>query len=420
MNRSVPVGGRLPVEHFLRNGAGAIAILALLLAPVDAAAENWPDFRGPAGDGHSTETNVPVNWSEQKNIRWKMPLPGKGWSTPIITGNEIWLTTATDDNRSLRVLAIDATKGAILRNVEVFRLPSTFRGHEKNSGASPSVLIEGDRVYAHFGSYGTACLRRDGTVLWRNADLKFFQVHGPGGSPVLFEDLIIFNADGNDIQFVAALNKDTGKIVWRAPRPSAMAYSTPLIIRTPAGPQLISTGANRAWSYDPRSGKPLWWVNYEGFSNVPRPVFAHGMVYLCTGFYTPNLLAVRVDGSGDVTATHIVWRATRGVPLTPSPIVVNEFVYIVNDSGIASCYDAKTGKEQWRQRLPGTYSASPVFASAKIYFLNENGQTTVIASGGDFKKLASNTLEGEFLSSMGVSGRAFFHRSATHLYRIEE
>ena len=177
---------------------------------------------------------------------------------------------------------------------------------------------------------------------------------------MLFEDLLIFSADGNDTQAVVALDKNTGKIVWRTPRPSGMAYSTPLVIRTDAGPQVVSTGANRAYSYDPRTGKALWWVNYgDGFSNVPRPVFAHGIVYLCTGFYRPALMAVRLGGSGDVTDTHVVWQTLRGTPLTPSPIVVGDLLYMISDNGIVSCLDAKTGKELWRQRFPERIQRRP-------------------------------------------------------------
>ena len=426
MIRSVTVGVDRQSRDFRHNSGSAdntcvrtAFLLAFCLSSI-AHAEDWPDFRGPYGNGHSSETRLPMNWSEKQNIRWKVEIPGKGWSSPVAVGSEIWLTTATDNNRSLRVLAIDAAKGAIVRNVEVFRLPSTARLHEKNSGASPSVLVEGDHVYAHFGSYGSACIRRDGTIVWRNTELKYFQVHGPGGSPVLFDNLLIFSADGNDTQFVVALDKNTGKVAWRTPRPSGMAYSTPLVIRTEAGPQVVSTGAHRAYAYDPRTGKPIWWVNYgDGFSNVPRPVFADGIVYLCSGFNHPSLLAVRLGGTGDVTATHVAWQTARGAPLTPSPIVVGALLYMVSDNGIASCLDAKSGKEVWRQRLPGTYSASPVFADGKIYFLNEVGETTVIAPGGDFRKLASNLLDGEFLASMAVSGRAFYLRSSTHLYRVE-
>jgi outer membrane protein assembly factor BamB len=330
------------------------------------------------------------------------------------------LTTATDGDRSLRVLSVDAASGEIGVNVEVFRLTTPVRGHEKNSGASPSVIVEGDRAYVHFGQYGTACVKRDGAILWRTQELKFAQVHGPGGSPVLFENLLILNADGHDTQFVAALDKNSGKVVWRKPRPSAMAYSTPLIIQTPAGPQFVSTGAHRTVSYNPRTGDEIWSVSYgDGFSNVPRPVYGNGLVFICTGFYQPNLLAVRPDGKGDVTSTHVVWRTARGVPLTPSPIIVGEHIYIVSDNGILGCFEAKSGKEVWRQRLPGSYSASPVFAGGRIYFLSEEGEMTVIATGTTFRKLGSNKLEGRFFASPAVSSGAIFLRSDSHLYRLQ-
>jgi outer membrane protein assembly factor BamB len=385
-----------------------------------ASAEDWPQFRGPGGDGVSKETKLPLTWSEKENVRWKVPLPGEGWSSPVVAGGEIWLTTATEAKRSLRALLVDAGTGRLRHNVEVFRLDSPVQGHEKNSGASPSAIVEGERVYVHFGSYGTACLRRDGTVLWRTQELKYSQVHGPGGSPQLYENLLILNCDGTDTQFVAALDKNTGKVVWRKPRPSAMAYSTPLLVQTAAGPQVVSTGAFRTISYDPRTGNELWSVRYgDGFSNVPRPVFAHGLVFLCTGFYQPEPLAVRLDGKGDVTSSHIVWRFARGVPLTPSPLVAGEQIYIVSDNGIVSCLDAKTGKENWRQRFPGNYSASPLFADERIYLTSEEGETTVIAPGTEFRKLASNKLDGRFFASIAVSSGALFLRSDKHLYRIE-
>jgi outer membrane protein assembly factor BamB len=384
-------------------------------------AENWPQFRGPGGDGHSKETNLPITWSERENVTWKVALPGRGWSSPTISGNEIWLTAATDSDRSLRLLSVDARTGQLGRDVEIFKLPAAVKGHAKNSGASPTPILDGDRIYVHFGSYGTACVKRDGTIVWRTQELKYAQVHGPGGSPVLFENLLIFNADGHDTQFVAALDKDTGKLVWRKPRPSAMAYATPLVIQTSAGPQVVSPGAHRAVSYNPRTGEEIWSVSYgDGFSNVPRPVYAHGLVFICTGFYQPHLLAVRPDGKGDITATHVAWRYTRGVPLTPSPIVVAEHVYIVSDNGILACLDAKTGKELWRERLPGNYSASPTFADGRIYFLNEEGETTVIAPGASFRKLAANRLEGRVFASPAVSSGAIFSRSDTHLYRLEK
>lgn len=389
------------------------------MLPLAAIAADWPDFRGPQGGGHSAEKNLPLTWSESENVLWKTALPGRGWSTPVIGGDEIWLTAAAEGSRSLRVLMVEAGTGAIKRNVEVFRLSEPVAGHSKNSGASPSALLDGDRVYVHFGSYGTACLRRDGQVLWRNTELHYFQAHGPGGSPVLAEDRLILSCDGNDTQFVVALDKHTGKVVWRKPRPSAMAYATPLVIQTPGGPQVVSPGAHRTVSYDPRTGEELWHVTYgDGFSNVPRPVFGGGLVYITTGFYQPELLAVRVDGRGDVTRSHVAWRYGRGVPLTPSPVLVDGLIYMVSDNGIVTCLDARTGKEQWRQRLSGNFSASPVSADGRIYFLSEEGETTVIAPGRVFRKLAGNKLDGRFLASIAVSAGALYTRSDTHLYRI--
>ena len=395
------------------------ASLILVLPWLVADADDWPEFRGPHGDGRSSEVNLPLTWSEQGNIRWKVAIPGRGWSSPVIVGRDVWLTTATDSNRSLRLISLSAATGRIQTNIEVFRLAEAVAGHEKNSAASPTPIVQGDRVYVHFGSYGTACIRRDGTILWRTQELKFSQVHGPGGSPVIYENLLIVNCDGHDTQFVAALDKDTGRIVWQRPRPSAMAYATPLVIRTSNGVQVVSPGAHRAISYNPQTGEELWSISYgEGFSNVPRPVFAHGLAYLTTGFYNPKLLAVRVDGKGNVSTTHVAWRYERGVPLTPSPVIAGEYLYMVSDNGIATCLNALTGQEIWRQRLAGSYSASPVFADGKIWFLSEEGDTHIIAAGKEFNKLAVNKLEGRFLASMAVSSGALFLRSDAHLYRI--
>jgi outer membrane protein assembly factor BamB len=395
------------------------AALILIGPALVAEADDWPQFRGPDGDGRSSEANLPLTWSEQQNIRWKTAIPGRGWSSPVVVDGELWLTTATDGNRSLRLISVDAATGRIQKDVEVFRLTDAVAGHEKNSAASPTPIVEGDRVYVHFGSYGTACVKRDGKLLWRTQELKFAQVHGPAGSPVLYENLLIVNCDGHDKQFVAALDKNTGAIAWQSPRPSAMAYATPLVIRTPKNVQVVSPGAHRAVSYNPATGEELWSVSYgDGFSNVPRPVFAHGLTYLTTGFYNPKLLAVRPDGKGNVSATHVAWRYERGVPLTPSPVVAGEYLYMISDNGIATCLNALTGEEIWRQRLTGSYSASPVFADGKVWFLSEEGETHVVAVGKDFRKLAVNKLDGRFLASMAISSGALFLRSDAHLYRI--
>ena len=391
-------------------------VLLLLLNPW---VDDWPQFRGPTGQGISEERGLPLTWSETKNVRWKAPIPGRGWSSPVIQGDRIWLTTATEEGKSLRAIAIDLNTGAILQNVEVFHLKSAKLTNSKNSFASPTPVVEGDRVYLHFGAFGTACITQSGEIVWKTRLEYDNGQHGTGGSPVLYDDLLILSCDGNDVQFVVALDKATGKVRWKKMREGYQAYTTPLVVSLPAGDQVISPGAFRAIAYEPRTGKEIWQVKYgEGFSNVPRPVYGNGLVFICTGFQQASLLAVRPDGRGDVTKSKIEWRLDRGVPLTPSPLLVGDELYMVSDNGIATCVDAKTGQELWRARLGGNYSASPIYADGKIYFLSEEGESIVIAPGRELKHLATNQLDGPTLASIAVSSGSLFIRSATHLYRI--
>ena len=383
-------------------------------------AEDWPQFRGPDGQGHSSERALPLTWSEKENVRWKVPIPGRGWSSPAIAAGRIWLTTATGGDRSLSAICLDRDTGRVTRTVELFQLAAANPINGKNSYASPTPLLEADNVYLHFGPYGTACITSSGEIVWTTR-LKYSPEHGPGGSPVLFEDLLIVSCDGQDIQYVVALDKRTGKIRWKTSRAGYQAYTTPLVIEAAGRAQVVSPGAHRAIAYDPRTGKEIWWVRYgQGFSNVPRPVFGAGLVFICSGFFEPAVLAVRPDGAGDVTKTHIAWTLKRGAPLTPSPLLVGEELYVIGDSGIATCLDAKTGAEHWRARLGGNFSASPVYADGRIYFLNEEGETTVIASGTQFQKLAANKLDGATLASIAVSGGALFIRTGENLYRLEQ
>jgi len=385
---------------------------------------DWPQFRGPTGQGHSTETGLPIEWSESRNIVWKTPVPGRGWSSPVVADGRIWLTTATKDKgTSLRALAYDVENGRELINVEVFHLRSADLTNPKNSHASPTPIVEGDRVYVHFGAQGTAALSTSGEIIWKTR-LPYESQHGNGGSPTLYGDLLIVSCDGSDDAFVAALDKRTGKTRWRASRrqPFDQAYSTPLVIRVGERDEIVSVGAYRAAAYDPQTGKEIWRVSYaDGFSNVPRPVYGHGLVYIATGFQQPSLLAVRADGTGDVTKTHIAWTLRRAAPLTPSPLLVGDDLYVVNDGGIATCLDAKSGAPRWIQRLGGgDYSASPVLADARIYFLSESGVATVIAPGKEFRRLATNTLDGDTLASMAIAAGSIFIRTDSHLYRIAE
>jgi len=407
-------------------GVALRVALALLLALTGAAvrAEDWPQFRGPTGQGHSAERGLPLEWNEARSVIWKTPVPGRGWSSPVVAGGRIWLTSAVRDRggASLRVLAYDAETGREALAVELFRLRDAALLNPKNSHASPTPIIEGDRVYVHFGAAGTAAITTAGEVVWKTS-IRFTNQHGGGGSPVLYEDLLIFNCDGWDAAFVIALDARTGKERWKANRryPADQAYTTPLVIRVGDRDQLVSVGAYRAAAYDPRTGREIWRVSYrDGFSNVPRPVYGHGLVYIATGFQQPSLIAVRADGTGDVTRTHTAWTQQRAAPYTPSPLLVGDVLYTVSDIGIAAALDAKTGVPYWQQRIGGNYSASPVHADGRIYFQNEEGLTTVVAPGTEFRVLARNQLDGGMLASMAVSGGSIFIRTEDHLYRIGE
>jgi outer membrane protein assembly factor BamB len=391
-------------------------------AGASALSQDWPQFRGPDGQGHSTERGLPTEWSESKNVAWKVSVPGRGWSSPVVADGKVWLTTATSVGResSLRLLSFDAATGRPGLEVEVFRLRDSALLNAKNSHASPTPIVEADRVYVHFGAQGTAALSTTGDVIWKTRQVYESQ-HGNGGSPVLYGELLIFSCDGFDEAFIVALDKRTGKTRWRTlrPQPWSQAYSTPLVIRVADRDQIVSVGAFHAAAYDPQNGKEIWRVSYpDGFSNVPRPVYGNGLVFITTGFQQPAILAIRPDGKGDVTRTHVAWTLTRGAPLTPSPLLVGDELYVVTDAGIASSIDARTGAIRWQHRLGEGVSASPVLADGRIYVLDEQGRTTVIALGQTFMQVATNVLDGPALASMAVASRSFFIRTATHLYRI--
>ena len=405
------------------------ALATILLGGADLMSQEWPQFRGPTGQGHAEAKGLPLLWSETQNVRWKVPVAGVGWSSPVVSNGRVWLTTSVEVPKSprergglsLRALAFDIATGKPLVDVEVFRLTRLRDLNPKNSFASATPIVDGDRVYVHFSADGTAAISTTGDVLW-TARFPYESQHGGGGSPVLYKDLLIFNCDGNGVDaFVVALDTRTGKERWRRDRrkPSDQAYTTPLVITVEGRDQLISVGAYRAGAYDPATGREIWRVSYaDGFSNVPRPVFGNGLVFIATGFQQPTLIAVRPGGEGDVTRTHVAWTLTRGAPFTPSPILVGDLLYVVSDSGILTLVDAAGGKVHYQQRLGGNYSASPVLADGRIYFLSEEGVTTVISPGVAFNRLAVNRLDGATLASMAMSDGAVYIRSHTHLYRL--
>jgi outer membrane protein assembly factor BamB len=416
--------------------------LAAVATPV--AAENWPEFRGPTGQGHSSADNLPTEWSQTQNVSWKKTIPGKGWSSPVVYDGRLFLTTAVpnagnDDGQEkdseqnsgvgsdaapqvLHVLCLDAKSGELLWDREVFRHGDS-RIHGKNSHASPTPICDRDQVYVHFGTHGTARLDHAGKIVWKMQDLVYKPQHGNGGSPALGPEALYINCDGADRQFIAAVDRETGKVRWRTIRPThtgnGFSFSTPLLVEVNGSTQVISPASNFVLSYDATSGREIWRVEYPGgYSVVPRPVYGHGLVYACSGFNKPSLYAIRPDGKGDVTKTHVAWQTTRGVPHTPAPLVVGDEIYFVSDKGVASCLDAKSGDSHWRERVGGNHSAAPIYADGRIYFLSEEGEATVIAAGTEFAQIAKNALEERTLASYAVADGAVFIRTLTQLYRI--
>ena len=395
----------------------------LCLATFASAATDWPQFRGPDGNGHSPAKNLPLTWDTTKNVAWKTELPGKGWSSPALHKNRLYLTTAenADANLSLRVLCHDAATGKQLWSTEAIATPPV-KHHSKNSQASPTVLADGDRLYVHFGHYGTACLDLAGKVVWKQSDLQYSPVHGNGGSPILVGNALIFSCDGGSDPFVVALDKGSGKVLWKVKRETTakknFSFTTPTLITVKGQQQLITPGSGVVCALDPKTGAELWRCRYgEGYSVIPKPVFGHGMIFLSSGYDKPVLHAIRADGKGDVTDTHIAWKLEKGAPHTPSPLLVGNELYVVSDAGIASCLDAKTGTVHWSERAGGNYSASPLFADGKIWLQNETGIGVVLKPGKTFEKLAENPLGEKTLASYAVTDGALFIRTETSLYR---
>ncbi len=410
---------------FRRAQSGTTAAL-VLAAMVGLGADDWPEFRGPTGQGHADDPDVALTWSETEHVTWKAPVPGRGWSSPVVADGRLWLTTATlsGAGSSLRLLAYDVATGENTLDVEVFGSSEVNPLNPKNSLASPTPVLDpdGERIYVHFGPTGTAALTPEGETVWR-ARFPYISQHGNGGSPILHDGRLIVSIDGYDTAYLVAVDARTGQEQWRSMRPDpvSQAYSTPLPIDVAGRTLIVNVSAFRTSAHDPATGDQVWEVVYpNGFSNVPRPVYGHGMVYVSTGFQTPTLLAIRADGEGDVTRTHVAWRLRRGAPLTPSPLVVGDELYVVTDFGIATCVDARTGEIHWQERLGGNHSASPLYAGGRVYFQNEEGVTTVLAPGPEYRELARNRLDGIVLASMAVSDGALFIRTDTHLYRIEE
>lgn len=392
------------------------------------AAEDWPEFRGPTGQGIATAKNVPVHWNATSNVVWKAAIPGEGWSSPVLVNGKIYLTAAVTDstNISLRALCVNANDGVIQWSVEVFQPdPEAAQVmHKKNSLASPTPIVRNGKVYVHFGHLGTAALDLSGKILWRQAGMKYSPMHGNGGSPALIGDALVFSCDGETDPFLVAFDAKTGVVRWKTARDSTasrkFSFSTPLVIEVDGATQIISPTSGFVAGYDPKDGREIWRARFpEGFSIVARPLFAHGLLFISSSYMKPVLYAIKPAGAkGDVTETNIVWKHDKGVPNTPSPLVVGDEIYFVSDSGIATCLDARTGNLHWSERLGGGFSASLVLAEGRIYFQNEEGVGTVLKAGKTFEVLAKNDLGERTLASPAVTDNTILLRSKSHLWRI--
>ena len=406
------------------------AIVLALAASLAMAGENWPQFRGPNADGHADHAALPLTWSETENVTWKTPIHDRGWSSPVIWAGQVWMTTATEDGTKMFAVCVDRSSGKVVHDVKVFDVAKPEHIAAINSYASPTPVIEAGRVYVHFGTYGTACLdTKSGEVLWTRRDLNCDHHEGPGASPILFDNLLIFNVDGCDVQYVVALDKAAGKTAWKTNRSvdysqvhrfCRKSYNTPIVIEADGRRQLISQGSKAMMGYDPLTGEELWKVRYRGWSMTPRPLFGHGLLFIIIDFETPELWAAKPGGRGDLPETAVAWKIARGMPQKPSLLLVGDLLYLVNDKGAAMGIEAKTGQVVWKQSLGGEFSASPIYAGGRIYFFGESGTTTVMTPGREPKVLAVNRIGGRTMASPAVAGQALFVRTQDHLYRIEK
>lgn len=411
----------------------------LLLACLAAhAGVDWPEMRGPTQNGHADNKGLPIHWSETENIKWKTEIPRRGWSTPVIADGKIWMTTAAADGHDFYVLCVDEQSGKIVVNKKLFHCdtPESL-GNDVNSYATPSPVIDSQRVFVHFGSYGTACLNtKTADVVWKREDLPCRHFRGPSSSPILFDKLLIVTFDGVDLQYLVALDKASGKTVWKTDRSAIWndanegplaklgdhrkAHSTPIIAKVNGQPQLLSSGAKAAYGYDPRTGKELWKVTHMDYSSAPRPIFQNGLAYFVSGTSKTDLFAVKPDGHGDVSQSHVKWHLRTHVGKFSSPIFVDGLIYTAAGESFVSCVDASNGDVVWTERFGHTYEGSPIYADGHLYFFDQEGTCSVLKPGRTCTIIATNKLDSGMMACPALSGHALIIRTKTHLYRIEQ
>jgi len=393
--------------------------------------EQWSQFRGHYGNGIIKSTSAPINWSENTNIDWKTPIHDRGWSSPVIWNDQIWMTTATKDGNKMYAICVNKLSGKIEHDIHVFDVKSPQAITNENTYASPTPVVEEGRVYVHFGTYGTACIStKDGQILWKRRDLNCDHEigAGPASSPFIYNNFLIFNVDGRDVQYVIALNKETGETAWKTNRSvdfsdvqvnQRKAYGTPFIIPRGNTNQMVSIGAKGVYSYDPENGKELWKAEHRGWSIAPRPVYGEGLVFTMIDRDRPEMWAINPNGSGDITETHIEWKETKRMPPRASPIIIKGLLFVVDRNGYISCIEAKTGKSIWQKRMKGRFSASPILANNLIYFFNEDTVCTIIKPTRELEIVAENKLsEDKLMATPAFDENSIYIRTEKKLTRI--
>jgi len=409
-------------------------LIALLLLPLHAehapvrmieaegeAAKYWPYWRGPSRQGVVRGSGYADTWSSTENVLWKVEVPGRGNSSPIVWGDFIFLTSAQSNGDERSILCFRRSDGKLLWHTAAPQVEAE-KLYPKNSYASATPATDGERVYAYFGSGGLMAVDFKGRQVWHRSLGPITLYHGSGGSPLLYKDRVILYQDQRTNSFIAAFDSRTGKTLWHTPREEKIGWGTPVAIRAGNRDEIIVSSQNNVRAYDPDSGRELWNVSGNTMEVTPTPAVGHGLVFCSSGRAGPTL-AIRPGGSGDVTDTHVVWQTPRGSPFIPSPLVYGDYLYVVNDmTSIASCFEAKTGKVMWQGRLgeahKESFSASPIGVDGKVFFTNDEGQTFVLAAGPKFQLLRVNELGERTLATPALVDGRWYYRTERHLLAI--
>jgi len=400
---------------------GAVLGAAFLAVASSAVAQDWPGWRGPQRDGTSKETGFPLQWSATEGVRWKVPLPGQGYSSPVIVGDRIFLTTCIEDKGERRLLCLDRKDGRLLWDRLLLTVPIE-RKHKLNSYASSTPVTDGRHVWVAFlagKDFRVFCVDVEGALAWETIPGRFFSVHGFCSSPILHKDTVIFNGDQDAEAWIVALDKATGAEKWRADRPNrTRSYVPPVIFEAAGRPQLVLSGSKCVASYDPDTGRQIWIVDGPTEQYVANVVYAEDVFFVTGGFPKLYISGIRPDGKGNVTQTHVLWQHQEGASYVPSPVAWGPYFFLVSDTGLATCHEAKSGKRMWKERLGSHHSASAVAAGGYLYFPDDAGTTWVLKAGPASELVAKNELKEECYASPALSRGSIFIRTVKHLYCI--